>query len=206
MSASAIEFAAPPGGFSDAVEQSQQTFRAVLQALSTPGSVITCAPMEQAPRGLGIAVAAALLTLADLDTPVWIGPGFDATAVSRWLQFHTGAPLATRPDAAAFVLLEARAAYPALEALAFGSDEAPEGGATVLIQSDALDGPPAMQWRGPGIRDVVAVKGLGLGMAFWRARQALEPLFPRGIDLLIGCGPLLLGCPRSTRIEIMAGD
>ena len=206
MSTSTIDFATPPGGFSDAVEQSQQTFRAVLQALSTPGRVATCAPMEEAPRGLGMAVAAALLTLADLDTPVWIGPGFNAAAVGRWLQFHTGAPLAAKPDVAAFVLLDARAAYPALEALAFGSDEAPEGGATVLIQSETLDGPPVMQWRGPGIQDVVTVKGCGLDVAFWRARQALEPYFPRGIDLLIGCGTALLGCPRSTRIEFMAGN
>ena len=205
MSSSALDFAAPPGGFSDTVEQSQQTFRAVLQALSTPGRIVSCAPMEEAPRGLGVAVAAALLTLADLDTPVWIGPGFEAAAVSRWLQFHTGAPLAATPERAAFVLLEARAASVALETLALGSDEAPETGATVLIQSLALDAPPAMRWRGPGIEKVAAVDGLGLDIAFWRARQRLELLFPRGIDLLVGCGPLLLGCPRSTRIEFVTG-
>ncbi|MEK9970966.1 MAG: phosphonate C-P lyase system protein PhnH [Ferrovibrio sp.] len=189
----------PAPGFHDPVQQSQQAFRALLDAMARPGRIVTVEAEAGHPEGLSPALAAALLTLADLDTPVWLGPGFDIDAIKTWLRFHSGAPLASKPDQAAFALLDG-AQMPTLDSFSFGTDEAPERGATLLIQVPALNGPAAMTWRGPGIKDAIVVPACGLDAALWRERAALSIEFPRGVDLYLGCGRDLIGLPRSTAI------
>jgi alpha-D-ribose 1-methylphosphonate 5-triphosphate synthase subunit PhnH len=190
---------APAAGFDDPVQQSQQAFRALLDAMARPGRVVTVETEAGHPDGLAPALASALLTLADLDTPVWLGPGFDTDAVKTWLRFHSGAPLAATPLEAAFVLLDG-AQMPALNQFALGTDEAPERGATVFIQVPDLTGAAAMTWRGPGIKESLSMPLCGLGDAIWKQRAALAPEFPRGLDLYFGCGRDLLALPRSTVI------
>jgi alpha-D-ribose 1-methylphosphonate 5-triphosphate synthase subunit PhnH len=196
-----MQIATPAPGFDDPVQQSQQAFRALLDAMARPGRVVTVATETGHPEGLAPALAAALLTLADLDTPVWLGPGFDTDALRGWLRFHSGAPLAAQPEQAAFALLDS-ARMPALDRFALGTDEAPERGATLLVQVPTLTGAPddrgAMTWRGPGIRDGVTVPFCGLPSDVWRRRAALNGEFPRGLDLYLGCGSDLLALPRST--------
>lgn len=191
---------APAPGFDDPVQQSQQAFRALLDAMARPGRVTTVETEAGHPEGLSPALAAALLTLVDLDTPVWLGPGFDSDAVKTWLRFHSGAPLAAKAADAAFALLDATR-MPALDQFALGNDEAPERGATLLIQVPGLTGTPAMTWRGPGIKESVQMPACGLGDAVWRQRAALSHEFPRGLDLYLGCGRDLVGLPRSTNID-----
>lgn len=190
----------PAAGFEDPVQQSQQAFRALLDAMARPGRVTRVETETSHPHGLAPALAAALLTLADLDTPVWLGPGFDTDAVKTWLRFHSGAPLAIKPDQAALALLDA-GRMPALETFPFGTDESPERGATLLIQAPSLTGSPAMTWRGPGIKDSIGVPFCGLDQSVWRQRAALGIEFPRGVDFYLGCGRDLIGLPRSTAIS-----
>jgi alpha-D-ribose 1-methylphosphonate 5-triphosphate synthase subunit PhnH len=190
----------PAPGFDDPVRQSQQAFRALLDAMARPGRVTAMDCDSGHPDGLNPVLAAALLALADLDTPVWLGAGFDSDAVKAWLRFHSGAPLAARPDQAAFALLDA-ARMPALESFSFGTDEAPERGATLLIQVPALTGASAMTWRGPGIRESIGMPLCGLDESLWRRRAALPVEFPRGLDLYLGCGREVVGLPRSTAIS-----
>ncbi|MBS4046788.1 MAG: phosphonate C-P lyase system protein PhnH [Alphaproteobacteria bacterium] len=191
----------PAAGFDDPVQQSQQAFRALLDAMARPGRVTTVETETGHPDGLAPALAAALLTLADLDTPVWLGPGFDTDAMRSWLRFHSGAPLAVRPDQAVFALLDA-AQMPALETFSYGTDEAPERGATLLIQVPGLTGVDAMTWKGPGIKDSISMPLCGVDQSIWRQRAALSIEFPRGIDLYLGCGRDLVALPRSTAISI----
>jgi len=190
----------PAAGFDDPVQQSQLAFRALLDAMARPGRVVTVETEAGHPEGLAPALAAALLTLADLDTPVWLGPGFDTETMKAWLRFHSGAPLAAKPEQAAFALLDA-AQMPALETFSFGTDESPERGATLLIQVPGLSGPSAMTWRGPGIRESVAMPFCGLDKRIWQQRAALAIEFPRGVDLYLGCGHDLVALPRSTAIS-----
>jgi alpha-D-ribose 1-methylphosphonate 5-triphosphate synthase subunit PhnH len=187
-------------GFDDPVQQSQQAFRALLDAMARPGRVTTVETETGHPEGLAPALAAALLTLADLDTPVWLGPGFDTDAMKTWLRFHSGAPLAAKPDQAAFALLDA-AKMPALETFSFGTDESPERGATLLIQVPGLTGANAMTWCGPGIKESVSMPFCGVDQTIWRQRAALAIEFPRGVDLYLGCGRDLVALPRSTAIS-----
>ena len=187
-------------GFEDPVQQSQQAFRALLDAMARPGRITTVETEVGHPDGLAPALAAALLTLADLDTPVWLGPGFDSDVIKTWLRFHSGAPLAAQPAQAAFALLDA-AQMPALETFSLGTDESPERGATLLIQVPGLSGASAMTWRGPGIKESIAMPLCGLDQNIWQQRVALSIEFPRGLDLYLGCGRDLVGLPRSTAIS-----
>jgi alpha-D-ribose 1-methylphosphonate 5-triphosphate synthase subunit PhnH len=43
-----------------------------------------------------------------------------------------------------------------------------------------------------------------LSKAFWKERIAMQPLFPRGADLLLVCGASLVGIPRSTHLTLEA--
>jgi len=191
----------PAAGFADPVPQSQLAFRALLDAMARPGR-LTCIPGGTGhPAGMAPALAAAALTLCDLDTPVWLGPGCDGDAVRNWLRFHTGAPLVADAAAADFVLIDAAAGLPAPDIFSLGSDAAPERGATLLIQTATLQGAAAMIWRGPGIRDAVAMPDCGLADRFWRVRAALSGAFPRGFDLYLFAGSDLIGLPRSTSIS-----
>ena len=63
--------------FADPTFESQAAFRRIMRALSAPGTILTCgrgaappAPLAARRRG------AALLTLADFETPLWIAPSF----------------------------------------------------------------------------------------------------------------------------------
>ena len=114
-------------GFSDPVFQSQAIFRRILQAFSNPGVVLTIEPSSfEAPQGLPSAAAAALLALADYETPVWLPDDLAYRPMREWLVFHTGAPITGRPDHAAFALIDGTAHSPALARFALGEDRYPD--------------------------------------------------------------------------------
>ncbi|WP_374630707.1 phosphonate C-P lyase system protein PhnH [Ferrovibrio sp.] len=194
---------APAPGFADPVRDSQQGFRALLDALAHPGCIVTLAAACGRPEALDAAPAAALLTLADYDTPVWLGPGLDDAAIATWLRFHTGAPLVADSACAAIVLLKADA-LPDLQAFSLGSDIAPEQGATLLIQTPDLTDETAIVARGPGILGEIGLPSCGLTDAFWQQRAALNDAFPRGLDIYFCAGDAMLGLPRSSHIGMRA--
>ncbi|MBP0573397.1 phosphonate C-P lyase system protein PhnH, partial [Mycobacterium tuberculosis] len=80
----------PGHGFAAPVLDAQATFRAVLDALARPGTVMALTrPGLVPPPGLPAAAAAVLLALADRDTPVFLAGG-RAHPAAHWLAFHTG--------------------------------------------------------------------------------------------------------------------
>lgn len=189
-------------GLADAVHDSQQAFRAVLDALARPGQVRTIGPaLPGVP--LGGALARLLLSLSDDETPVWWQHA-DA-GLAQWLRFHTGAPLAQRPDAARFAVLTDPAHMPGLTDFASGSAAAPECSCTVFIELPALAGGPTLEWRGPGIADLQRVGLQGLPDDFWAQWQANHAAFPQGVDLVLTCGAHALGLPRTTRVRRLEG-
>ncbi len=142
-------------GFADPVADAQSCFRAVLAAMSQPGSVHGVSGVD-APPPLGNALAAVLLTLVDQETPVWLDAELDAART--WVAFHTGAASAAI-DAARFAVA---AELPALDSLASGTDESPESAATVVLQVAALGSGQRFELSGPGLRapTVFLVDGL----------------------------------------------
>jgi alpha-D-ribose 1-methylphosphonate 5-triphosphate synthase subunit PhnH len=200
MSMSALLAQTPPG-LADPVHDAQRCFRAVLDAMAHPGRVVSVAGALAAPppAPLGEAAGAQLLTLCDIDTPLWLSP--EARSAATYLQFHCGAPIARSPQEARFALVADAAALPALDTFALGEDEYPDRSTTLVLQvADLAEGSGATL-RGPGIQSIARLAVDGLPAGFWEQRAALQPLFPRGLDIVFACGSLLAAVPRSTMIE-----
>ncbi|MFL9918775.1 phosphonate C-P lyase system protein PhnH [Paraburkholderia fungorum] len=198
--ASSLSTLAP--GFADPVHDTQAVFRTLLDALSRPGSVgvvENVLPEVRATRA-ELAAFAALLTLCDYATPVWLAQ--PDTALSSALRFHTGAPLVNEPGQAAFAYIHDASAMPALESFALGAAESPEQSVTLLIRVEALTGGVPVVLSGPGIQHTATIAPLGLPEHFWRERAALAPLFPCGIDCYLVCGNTLIGLPRTTQAKV----
>jgi alpha-D-ribose 1-methylphosphonate 5-triphosphate synthase subunit PhnH len=189
-------------GLPDDVHDSQQTFRAVLDALARPGQVRTIGPALPG-VALGGAMARLLLSLSDDETPVWWQHA-DAD-LQHWLRFHTGAGVAERPEAASFAVLADRGQMPALADFAAGTAAAPEFSSTLLIELPGLTGGAALEWRGPGIETLQRVTLQGLPADFWTQWQANHASFPQGVDIVFTCGECALGLPRTTRVRRLEG-
>ncbi|MCK9686761.1 phosphonate C-P lyase system protein PhnH [Scleromatobacter humisilvae] len=201
-------------GFADPVHGAQQTFRVLLRAMSEPGRLH--ALHDAATDGLapddagmgpptGIAMAATLLTLLDADTPVHLAGALGNDDARAWLRFHTGAR-AVATAAGMTIALARDVDAASWNALDLGSDEAPQTGATLIVEVDALSDQPiagalALTLRGAGIETSRNLAVAGLSAAFWQWRIALQADLPRGVDLVLVCGTQLAAIPRSTRIE-----
>jgi alpha-D-ribose 1-methylphosphonate 5-triphosphate synthase subunit PhnH len=147
-----------------------------------------------------LAALAALLTLCDYSTPVWLAQP-DAALASA-LRFHTGAPLVDDAHDAAFAYIHDASALPQLEHFSLGAAESPEQSVTLLIRVDALTGGAPIVLSGPGIENTATIAPVGLPEHFWRERAGLAPLFPCGIDCYLVCGNALIGLPRTTQAKV----
>jgi len=189
-------------GLPDGVHDSQQAFRAVLDALARPRQVRRIGPALPG-VALGGALARLLLSLSDDETPVWWQRA-DAD-LQHWLRFHTGAGLAERPETASFAVFTDLGQGLALSDFAAGTAAAPEFSVTLLIELPGLEGGPALEWRGPGIETVQRVGLQGLPFEFWAQWQANHATFPQGVDIVFTCGEDALGLPRTTRVRRLEG-
>lgn len=197
MTPAAIDLAMVVPGFADPVHDSQRAFRAILDALSRPGRLARLTAPARPPVGLDRAAAAAVLALADPDTPLWLD-GVAAEAAD-WFRFHCGCPRAARPEKAVFAVVPGASVR--LAEFSVGEPEQPEKSATVIATVRKLE--PGGSWRlaGPGINGEarIGVEGLPPGFLHdWRRNAAL---FPCGVDVLLTAGDLALGLPRTVRIE-----
>lgn len=196
----AVDLAGVGPGFADPVFESQAAFRGCLDALATPGRVVSLGAGLEALPGLDAAASALLLALLDQDTRLWLSPGMVAGRIAANLKFHTGCSLAASPGEADFALIASAGELPPLEAFSAGSEEYPERSATIVLQVPAiLDA----GWRlsGPGIRGEAHLSVPALGEGFLRQWEQNHARFPRGIDLYFSCGESLCGLPRTTCIE-----
>ena len=182
-------------GFADPVHDSQACFRAVLDALARPGTIHTLHAPADPPPPLDRATAAVLLTLADIDTPLWLDAAAEPAA--PWIAFHCGAPRAALPKSAFAVALQP---VP-LDHLPPGTDDAPEDGATLILQVAALGQGRPLRLTGPGLQHPRTLAVDGLGAAFVAEWAANAARFPRGIDLILCTGDHMAALPRTLRIE-----
>ncbi|MGD1940106.1 MAG: phosphonate C-P lyase system protein PhnH [Leptolyngbyaceae cyanobacterium] len=184
-------------GFLDPVHDSQQTFRALLDALSQPGLRQTTVAVTP-PDGLTLSCAAAVLPLLDLETTVWLQPGLPA-AVPGWLLFHTGCQFAETPQAADFALIWQIATAPPLTTFQWGSPEYPEASTSLLVQLPTLQGGRPVTLQGPGILGEREI-ALPVPGDFWPQWQAMTKRYPLGVDSWWFNGDQVLGLPRTTRL------
>jgi len=183
-------------GFADPVGEAQASFRAVLDAMSRPGTLHAVGGGLTPPAPLDPATAAVLLTLVDGETALAMDGAFAPAA--PWIAFHCG----TAPDAPAataeFVLA---AALPVLAGLPSGTDEEPESSATIILQVPALGRGREYAIAGPGLARPARFPAEGLPADFVARWAANHALYPRGIDLILCAGTTLAALPRSLRIS-----
>ncbi len=182
-------------GFQNYVTDSQQTYRAVLNAMAYPGRCFQTDGELNAPTPLDNATASVLLTLADSDTALWLDRR--ARSAEEWLRFHCGAPVTSLEQADIAVALE----WPDFMNLKAGEDEQPELGATLILQVGALHGGTPLTLSGPGLSEptVFSPQLPATFAADWRKNHAR---FPRGVDLILCSGKLLAALPRSLTAEV----
>jgi alpha-D-ribose 1-methylphosphonate 5-triphosphate synthase subunit PhnH len=201
MTAQAMKSAALAGGFAEPVFDAQGVFRAVMDAMARPGKAVDLSEKTAPPAPLSAEAGAVALTLFDHEAPVWLGQKFAASpAVADWLRFHTGCPIVTEPDEAAFALVSDAAQMPVLSAFGKGTAEYPDRSTTLIVAVDTFDGPEMLTLKGPGIRDTTHLSPHPLPVGFTDQAAANHALFPRGVDIIFTAARKLAALPRSTRI------
>jgi alpha-D-ribose 1-methylphosphonate 5-triphosphate synthase subunit PhnH len=190
-----------PAGFTDKVLSAQTTFRSVMDTLARPGSVQRIAATSGAPAAMMRGTAAIALTLFDHDTPIWLDPLMSETSeVTRWLKFHTSAPVIADPSISSFALIADAAALPTLDRFAFGSNEYPDRSTTLILQVESLTQGSAIELRGPGIDGTAVVRARVQPTDLIERLAINTALFPRGIDVVLVADDAIVAIPRTTRL------
>jgi alpha-D-ribose 1-methylphosphonate 5-triphosphate synthase subunit PhnH len=195
-----------PAGFADKVLSAQSTFRSVMDAMARPGSVQRIVATAGTPGAMMRGTAAIALTLFDHDTPVWLDPLMSETSnVTKWLKFHTGAPVVGDSSICSFALIGDPAALPALDRFSFGTNEYPDRSTTLILQVESLKHGRNFELRGPGIDGTASLQA-AIEPADLLERLAINAsLFPRGIDLVLVHDDTIVAIPRTTRLSAKGG-
>lgn len=170
----------------------QQIFRRLLNAFSYPGRIEECV-LRTEPAWLAIlgALVDGEVTLADpqqlLSAEIW--PKLEARRAA--------------PETASFILLDGSAAPTVFPNL--GTLDVPEGGATLLLQVEALHSDEAGQLRlhldGPGIKQPISIGVDGLHPAWMEARKDWVSGFPMGVEMVLCDAQRFVALPRTTHIR-----
>jgi alpha-D-ribose 1-methylphosphonate 5-triphosphate synthase subunit PhnH len=188
-------------GFTDVARESQRVFRATMNAMARPGSIATLEASLKAPMPLTSGAATLALALCDFETPIWLDSELSNEATRDYLRFHTGAPFVDARAAAAFAFCAAPSGLPDFSEFSLGSLEYPDRSATLIIQVRSLAADRGWRLTGPGIDDASLLEAEPLPTDFVARRQALRPLFPRGLDFIFVAEARIAALPRTTLIE-----
>lgn len=191
-------------GFDDPVHNSQQAFRAALDALARPGRIECLPGLPERVPGLGAASAAIALALVDFETTVWLDDA--STTAAAFLRFHCGCAIVDEPHRANFAFAKGFDNLPSLDSFALGSDAAPQDSTTLIVEVEDLfsDGPLVL--TGPGIERQHRLGVTGFDAGRIAERMALAELFPRGLDVFLTCGQRVSGLPRTSRITSLRSE
>ena len=175
-----------PAGFAEKVLSAQCTFRSVMEAMARPGSVARIVAEVGTPAAMMRGTAAIALTLFDHDTPIWLDPAMSETSeVTKWLKFHTGAPVVADSSISHFAVIGDAAALPALDRFAFGSNEYPDRSTTLILQVESLTQGQSFELQGPGIDGTAVLQAMIQPADLFERLAINATLFPRGVDVVL---------------------
>ncbi|MGB7803832.1 phosphonate C-P lyase system protein PhnH [Buttiauxella sp.] len=183
------------------VQDAQQSFRRLLKAMSEPGVIVALHSLQHGWKPLNIASTSVLLTLADNDTPVWISEALSNDVTLQNVRFHTNASISLTPEHAQFAVADSSITAQQLNALAQGTDVAPDTSATLILQVPSLSGGRMLRLTGAGIREERMIAPQLPDCVIFELTERPHP-FPLGIDLILTCGERLLAIPRTTHVEV----
>lgn len=193
------------GGFTDAPVEAALSFRVLMNVMARPGSILKLDGIKP-PAPLSPAAAAALLTLADPTTSVFLAGAADTETVRHWVAFHIGAPVIEPSDLRSFAdrgrkqedvfavgtWADLRGH---LEAFPIGLPDYPDRSATLIAELPTLTNSGA-KLSGPGIETSEA-----LSLPETDVFQNNNARFPLGFDVFFTSGSSVAALPRSTRVE-----
>ncbi|OAT27587.1 PhnH family protein [Buttiauxella brennerae ATCC 51605] len=183
------------------VQDAQQSFRRLLKAMSEPGVIVALHSLQHGWKPLNIASTSVLLTLADNDTPVWISDALTNDVALQNVRFHTNSSISLTPEQAQFAVADSAITADQLNALAQGTDVAPDTSATLILQVPSLSGGRMLRLTGAGIREERMIAPQLPDCVIHELTERPHP-FPLGIDLILTCGERLLAIPRTTHVEV----
>lgn len=195
----------------DPIFHSQSHFRAILHAMSRPGTISGLDRVElTSAERLNSASAMVAFALLNADASFHLVNMSDIDA--EYLSANTRAG-AVPIEEAAFIFTGGEEPPATLEGANCGSLAYPDTGATIVIQVDALSPSPLpggglkLMLEGPGVngRSCVYVRALSTDLLL--ALQARNAEFPLGIDAIVTCDdggagrPCVLGIPRTAKVS-----
>jgi alpha-D-ribose 1-methylphosphonate 5-triphosphate synthase subunit PhnH len=186
-------------GFVDPVANSQQCFRALLDALGQPAIPVEI-NLLLPDFGFPPSAIASVLMLADADTTLWVSPGV-SDALRAYFRFHSGVRFVHDPSTANFALAENPSALPTLDRFNPGTAMSPESSTTLIVAVENFTSGHRVLLDGPGFEHPRNFSPAGFDAALWEQLATNHQRFPAGIDLLFCCETQVVGLPRSTRIR-----
>jgi alpha-D-ribose 1-methylphosphonate 5-triphosphate synthase subunit PhnH len=169
----------------------QQTYRALLEAMSRPGKVI---PIVQETSDQ--AYTAILATLLDAEVTLADPDGLLDEEIWPMLQANSA-----KPQAADYLLCSG--GKPPSFQPKLGSLPSPEQSATLIIKVDSLiEGELNLFLSGPGVDGTVRCAITGLDPDWLTNRESWVSAFPLGADLLLVDETTVLALPRTTKVEV----
>lgn len=191
-----------PAGFARPVFESQGTFRVILEAMSRPGRAVKIPVQAGGPAAWPGSLSALVLTLCDMDTPLWLDASANTPEALRFLRFHCGCPVVAEPAHAAFAVMLGAQDMISLGEFALGSAEYPEKSSTVLLYSPLLgQGGEALRIHGPGVEGEAQMPRSWLPNNFVEQWLVNGGLFPRGVDVILVGNDAIAGLPRTLKME-----
>ncbi len=178
------------GGFSDPAIDAAKGFRAIMNAMARPGKIETLTG-TQPPKGISVAAATVLCTLADHDTGIALFGLENEAEIRSWLTFHTNAPFVAAEDAH-FAL----GPWEKLPIAQFptGTPEYPDRSTTVIVEQSHLAN-TGSRLTGPGIKSEIL-----LNLPPSDVFRSNAQLFPQGLDFILTCKDQVAALPRSSRV------
>jgi alpha-D-ribose 1-methylphosphonate 5-triphosphate synthase subunit PhnH len=129
----------------------------------------------------------------------------ETSEVTKWLKFHTGAPVIADSSICSFALIGDARALPGLDRFAFGSSEYPDRSTTLILQVESLTQGSVLELRGPGIDGVAMLQATIRPTDLFERLAINAALFPRGIDVVLVHDDAIVAIPRATRL-VTKGD
>lgn len=188
-----------PRGFERPVFDAQSTFRSLLAAMSRPAKPVRLHVLPEGPSTWPRSMTALVLTLCDMETPVWLDAAARSDEAVRFLRFHCGCPVTETPEDAAFAVVLDPAQLPDLGRFAMGSAEYPETSSTILLAASlgSVMGDQGVLVRGPGVSGVERLPASWLPEGFIPQWQNNAKHYPRGVDIVLVGTDAIAGLPRT---------
>ena len=180
----------------------QRTFRAMLTAMSMPGTIQVLTDAN--PTDAAVAVVAIAQSFLDHEVTFHVAAE-GGSALEDAILRRTGARTAPL-SLAGYVFADPTHARRAVEQAVEGPLEEPEQSASLIVRCAQVgEGDLALRFAGPGVDGEITLRLGGLGADVIKARNERNGPFPTGIDLLfVDAQGRLAGLPRSTQVEVLA--